>query len=284
MPKIAIVTDTDSSLPLSLTRQLEITQVPIIMIFGEETLRDVYEITSTAAFTRIDEKGKLPTTSAPSPVQFEEAFKTAFESGADSILCFTVSSEVSSTYTSALSARETFADREIKIIDTRNLSIAQGMMVLAAAKAIASGSSLAQAASIAIQTGQRTRLYAALPTLKYLAMSGRVSQLVAGVAGLLSVKPILTIRNGKLDLLERVRTQKKSWERVLELSAESIGEHPIESMSIIHVTASEDAQQFEALLREKITCPDEISTYELNPGLAVHAGAGLVGVVFVIGK
>ncbi|MEI7846725.1 MAG: DegV family protein, partial [Chloroflexota bacterium] len=101
---------------------------------------------------------------------------------------------------------------------------------------------------------------------------------------LLSVKPILTIRNGKLDLLERVRTQKKSWERVLELSAESIGEHPIESMSIIHVTASEDAQQFEALLREKITCPDEISTYELNPGLAVHAGAGLVGVVFVIGK
>lgn len=284
MPKTAIVTDTDASLPLSLAHQHTITQVPIIIVFGDESLRDVYDIDCAATFARIDLKGKLPTTSAPSPGQFAEAFKAAFDDGADSVLCFTVSGEVSASYAAALSAREMYADRDITIVDTRSVTLGQGLMVLAAAEAIAAGSSMEEAISIALDIGQRTRLFAALPTLKYLAMSGRVSHVVAGIAGLLAVKPILTIRDGKLDLLERVRTQKKSWERVVELCAESIGERPIERMIMMHVTALEDAQKLENLLQAKLTCPGEISTFELNPGLAVHTGAGFVGVVFVVGK
>jgi DegV family protein with EDD domain len=284
MPKIVLVTDTDASLPLSLTQRLAIIQVPIIIVFGEESLRDVYEIDSAATFARIDKSGKLPTTSAPSPGQFVEAFKTAFDGGADGILCFTVSGEVSATFAAAVSARDMFADRDIKVVDTRNLTLGQGLVVLAAAEAIAAGSSLEDAVSIALDTGQRTRLFATLPTLKYLAMSGRVSQITAGIASLLSVKPILTIRNGKLDLLERVRTQKKSWERVLELCVEAAGAHPIERMIMVHVTALDDAHQFEALLRTKLTCPDEVPTYEMNPGLSIYNGAGAVGVVLVVGK
>jgi fatty acid-binding protein DegV len=115
-------------------------------------------------------------------------------------------------------------------------------------------------------------------------MSGRVGHLVAGVAGLLSVRPILTIRDGKLDLLERVRTQRKSWERVVELCVESIGHRPIARMAMIHIAAPDDAKDFESLLRVELDCPNEIMHVELNPGLAVHAGAGLVGVVFTIGK
>jgi len=284
MSKIAIVSDTDASLPLSLTRQKGITQVPIIIIFGEENLRDVYDIDSAATFSRVDQQGKLPTTSAPSPGQFAEAFKAAFDDGAESILCLTVSGEVSASYSAAVTASGMLTGRDIRVIDTRSVTLGQGMMVLAAAEAIAAGSSLDEAVSIVKDIGQRTRLFAALPTLKYLAMSGRVSHVVAGVAGLLSVKPILTVRDGKLDLLERIRTQKKSWERVVELCAESIGDHRIERMAMIHVTAADDAHQLEALLRSKMACPNEISTYELNPGLAVHTGAGLIGVVYVIGK
>jgi DegV family protein with EDD domain len=284
MPKIAIVTDTDASLPLNLAAQHGITQVPIIVVFGDESFRDVYDIDCAATFARIDQKGKLPTTSAPSPGQFAVAYKTAFDGGADSILCFTVSSEISATYAAALSARDIFADRDIKVVDTRSLTVGQGMMVVAAAEAITAGASLNKAAAVAMDRGQRTHLFASLPTLKYLAMSGRVGYLAAGVAGLLSVRPILTIRSGKLDLLERVRTKNKSWARVVELCVESIGDRPIECMAIIHVTAPDDAKKFETLLRASLPCPKEIICNELNPGLSVHTGAGLVGVALVAGK
>jgi DegV family protein with EDD domain len=284
MPKIAIITDTDASLPLGLASQHAITQVPIIVLFGEEGFRDVYEIDSTETFTRIDRDGKLPTTSAPSPGQFSEAFQSAFDDGAEGILCLTVSNEVSATYAAALTASEMYPDRKIKVIDTRSITFAQGMMVLAAAKALDSGSSLDEAAATAMDIGQRTHLFAALPTLKYLAMSGRVGHLVAGIAGMLSVRPILTIRDGKLDLLERVRTQKKSWERVIVLCVESIAGRPVENVAMVHITAPEDARELEALLRTKLDYPGEIAHIELNPGLAIHAGAGMVGVVFTVEK
>jgi len=281
MPKIAIITDTDASLPLELANQYGITQVPINVLFGEESFRDVYDITGIETFARIDQEGKLPTTSAPSPGQFSEAYQAAFEAGADSILCFTVSGEVSATYAAAVSAREIHPDRDITVVDTRNLSLGQGLMVLAAAEAVASGSLADEAVATAMDVGQRSRLFASLPTLKYIAMSGRVGHLAAGVAGLLSIKPILTIREGKLELLERIRTQKKSWERVVELCVEAVGGQPIERMAMIHVNAPEDARQLESMLRAKLDCPAELLVCEMNPGLSIHAGAGLVGVVFV---
>ncbi len=284
MSKIAIVTDTDLSLPLSLTSEHAITQVPIILLFGEEQFRDVYEIDNAAAFARIDREGKLPTTSAPSPGQFSEAYQAAFDGGADSVLCLTVSGEVSATYAAALTAKDLYPDRDIQVVDTRTVTLGQAFMVLAAAEAIAAGASMDEAIAAAIDVRERTELFAALPTLKYLRMSGRISHLKAGVAGLLSVRPILTIRDGKLDLLEQIRTKKKSWARVVELSVEAIGDRPIERMAMVHIAALEDAQQLEALLRAQIDCPDEILYGELNPGIAIHAGVGFVGVVFVTGK
>lgn len=284
MPKIAIVTDTDASLPLNLAEQHNITQVPINVLFGEESYRDVFDITSAATFARIDRDGKLPTTSAPSPGQFAEAYQAAFDAGADSVLCFTVSGEVSATYAAAVAARDMYPNRDITVVDTRSLSLGQGLMVLAAAEAVAGGSSVDEAVALAMDVGQRSRLFAALPTLKYLAMSGRVGHLAAGMAGLLSIKPILTIRDGKLDLLERIRTQKKSWERVVELCVEAVDGRQIERMAMIHVNAPDDAKQLEAMLRNALNCPAEVLIGAMNPGLSIHAGAGLVGVVFVTGK
>jgi len=284
MPKIAIITDTDASLPLDIASQYGITQVPINILFGEESFRDVYDITGAETFARIDREGKLPTTSAPSPGQFSEAYQAAFEAGAESVLCFTVSGEVSATYAAAVSARDMYPERDISVVDTRSLSLGQGLMVLSAAETIAGGSSADEAVATAIDVGQRSRLFASLPTLKYIAMSGRVGHLAAGVAGLLSIKPILTIQEGKLDLLERIRTQKKSWERVVELCVEAVGGRPIERMAMIHVNAPDDVRQLETMLRAKLDCPAELLVSGMNPGLAIHAGAGLVGVVFVTGK
>ncbi|MCJ7717746.1 MAG: DegV family protein, partial [Anaerolineales bacterium] len=102
--------------------------------------------------------------------------------------------------------------------------------------------------------------------------------------GVLNIKPILTIKDGKLDLLEKVRTRKKAWSRVLELTEAALGEGEIEDIFILHVAAKKDADEFEKLLREAIPCPDVIPLTELTPGLSVHTGAGLVGVAFTTTK
>lgn len=284
MPKIAIITDTDASLPLDLAEQHSITQVPIIILFGEEEYRDVYDIDVATTFARIDKEDKLPTTSAPSPGQFSEAFKKAFEQGAEGILCFSVSSEISATYAAALSAKEMYPDKDIQVVDTRSLALQQGFMVIAAAEAIAGGATMDEAIAVALDVAERTFFFASLSTLKYLRMSGRVSHVTAGVGNLLAVKPILTIRDGKLDMLEQIRTKKKASARVVALTAEYVADRPIERMAMIHIAASENAEKLEALLRSEIDCPDDVLYAELNPGLGVHAGAGLVGVVVVLGK
>jgi len=284
MFRIAIITDTDSSLPMDVVKKHNIFQVPITIQFGDEAFRDAYDIDNPFVFGRIEKDGKFPTTAAPSPGQFAEAFKSAFDSGAETVLCFNVSSEVSATYASARNAADMFPGKDIRVIDTRSLCLAQGLMVLAAAEAVAEGASAEKAILAAESVGQRVYLFASLATLKYLAMSGRVGHLAAGVAGLLEVKPILTIKEGKLELLERVRSQSKSWARTVEVAAETCGGKKIERMAIIHVKALETAQQFEKLVQAAMPCPTEIMYAEMNPGLSIHSGAGLVGVVFVTEK
>jgi DegV family protein with EDD domain len=283
MPNIAVVTDTDASLPAGLAARYGIRQVPIVVHFGQESLKTGEEIDDISLFARVDREGRLPTTSAPAPGQFVEAYQAAFDEGADEILCLTVSGEVSATYNAAVVACDLFPEGQIRVVDTRSLTMGQGFMVLAAAEAIEAGASVEKAAAEALAVGERTHVYAALSTVKYLAMSGRVGHLAAGMADLLNVKPVLSLREGKLDLLERVRTQKKAWQRVIERTADALNGRPIERMAIAHVAVPEDARQFEIEIRAALPCPDEILIAELTPGLSVHGGAGMVGVATVAG-
>ncbi len=281
MLPIAIVTDTDSSLPAATAAQYGIQQVPINIHFGQETFQASVDIDDAEAFVRIDRDGKLPTTSAPTPGQFAEAYQAAFDAGAASVLCFCVSAEVSGTYNAALTARELLPDCDITVVDSRTLSMGQGFMVLAAVEALRQGASKEEAIAIAESLRERTHIYAALATLKYLAMSGRVGHLAAGMANLLNIKPILTVRDGKLDMLEKVRTQRKAWDRVIELTVASLQGCAVERMAIIHVNAPEKAREFEAHLREHLSCPDDVITADFTPGLSIHSGTGIVGVVAV---
>jgi DegV family protein with EDD domain len=281
MSDIAIITDTDSSLPLDISKNYSIVQVPIAIQFGNETFRDAYEANNPLIFERIDKEGRFPTTAAPSPGQFAEAYNAAFAGGAKTVLCFCVSSEVSATYSAARSAVEVLPGKDIRVVDTRNLSMGQGYMVLAAAEAIAAGASAEEGLAIAASVGNRVHLFASLATLKYLTLSGRISHLAASFAGLLDVKPILTVQHGKLQMLERIRTQSKSWARTVEIAAKAGAGCGIERMTILHVNALDKAHEFEKLLRAAMACPTEIMYAEMNPGLSIHSGAGLVGVVFV---
>lgn len=284
MSSIAIITDTDASLPAAVADKYNIRQVPIIVIFGKEQLKTSVDINDAQLFARIDKEGQLPTTSAPSPGQFIEAYEAAFNEGADSVICFCVSGEISATYAAAVAAKEALPDYDIEVVDTRSLTMSQGFMAIEAAKAAAEGAGKDEIIARAMNVGQRSHLYGALSTLKYLRMSGRVGHLTAGMASMLNIKPILTIQDGKLDMLERVRTRKRAWARTIELARETAANQPIEQMAVIHVNCPDDAQAFEQQLRSSLDCPQEIIKAELTAGLSVHSGAGFVGVVFVLAE
>ncbi len=283
MPRLAIITDTDASLPRALAAKHHIRQVPIVIQFGDQALLTDDDIDDRELFVRIDRDGKLPTTSAPSPGQFVTAFQAAFAEEADQVICFNVSSAISATYAAAVSARALLPERDITVIDTQSLSLGQGFMALAAAEAAQAGASKEECIARAQEVGQRAHVFAALSTLKYLAMSGRVGAIAAGMAGLLNIKPILTVRDGKLEMLEKVRTQKKAWARVLELADGIIAGQAVEQLAIVHVAAPDAAREFEKMLRVTLNCPPEIMIAELTPGLSVHTGSGLVGLAFVSG-
>jgi len=284
MGNIAIITDTDSSLPAETATQYGIYQVPISVHFGQEVFESNYQIDDTRLFERIDRQGKLPTTAAPPPGAFIKAFQSAFDSGAEKIACICVSSQISATYAAAMAACDEFPGREITVIDSQNLSMTQGFMALAAAEAAREGAPVDEIVRRAGEVGKRAHIYVALATLKYLAMSGRVGQLAAGVGNLLSVKPILTLRDGKLDLLEKVRTRHKAWARVIELTEKVLQGRRMEQLALMHVCALDQAREFEQLLRRQIQCPPKVYYAELTPGLSVHSGSGVVGVAFVAGS
>jgi DegV family protein with EDD domain len=174
------------------------------------------------------------------------------------------------------------SDIDITIVDTQSLSSGQAFMVLAASDAAGNGASVEDLLKLTEDIRSRSHLYGALATLKYLAMSGRVSQLAAGMAGMLDIKPILALQNGKLEMLEKARTKKKAWERLVELVQSDAAGSGIERMAIIHVNAPEGAEEFKTLLQQSIALPVDVMTAQMTPGLSVHTGEGLVGVGFVV--
>ena len=277
---IAIISDTDTSLPQQSLDEYGIKQVSITIHFGEEILKACSDITDKELVERVERDGVLPTTAAPSPGDFSIAYQEAFDQGADEIICLTVSAGVSATYQAAISARDLVPDKTITVVDTESISMGQGFMVLKAAELAREGKSREEILIAVKEVRERSHLFAALDTLKFMAMGGRVGNLTAEMANMLSIKPILSILDGKLDLLEKVRTRKKAWTRVLELTAEKLGDGDFESIYILHVAAEKEAAEFEKMLREIVPCPEYIPKTELTPGLSVHTGGGLVGVAF----
>jgi DegV family protein with EDD domain len=281
MTNIAIITDTDSSLPPELAEKYSIIQVPITIHFGEETYTTGQDIDDEKLFSLIDQYNQLPTTSAPPPDGFVKAFQHAFDNGADEIICICVSSKISATYNAAVTAREQFLEKDITVLDSLNLCMAQGFMVLAAAEAAKNGANREEIVSIVEGIGSRVSVYAALPTLKYLAMGGRVGKLAAGFADTFNIKPILTSRDGKLELLEKVRTQKKAEQRLIELFKISVEGKTVEKMAMVHVNNKQGAGNLLQHIRSETPIPNDVLMAEFTAGLSVHAGSGVIGFVVI---
>ena len=283
MGRIAIVTDSTADLAPETATAAGIRVVPLFIRFGTEEFRVGVDLTREQFWARLlAPDAPFPTTAAPSPGTFRATFEECFAEGADAIVCPTIGSKLSATFQSATLAAEALPDREIHVIDTGSTSMSTGIPALLAVEMAAAGATGAE-----IAAGVRDRLpdvdlYVAVDTLEYLRKGGRLSAARAAIGTLLSVKPIITVRDGIVVMAERPRTRAKARERVIEL----ITAAPIERIAFLHTSTSthEEVQAFCDRLLARVPGgidPAHISVGLIGASTGPHLGPHLMGAAFL---
>ena len=272
-----IVTDGAADVPTEWEKEYDIDIIPINIQFGEKTYLQNVDLDTEGFYKLVDESKKIPKTSQPSPHQFIEFYKKIAQKG-DTILSVHVTSKLSGTYASAMAAAEELKD-VFKVVpfDSTGGSLGLGFMCRESRKMDRAGKSVEQIVTYLEGMRDRVRVVLTLDTLEYARMSGRVGTLSAALASILNVKPIAVLKNGLVDMVEKVRTRKAALDRILEMAAEEFGNQPI-YLGIIH---ARDLASGNALLAEakKRFNSKETVLIDLSISLAANFGPGTVGLV-----
>ncbi|HEY7094807.1 MAG TPA: DegV family protein [Ktedonobacterales bacterium] len=273
---VMIAVDSTSDIPQERARSLDITIIPLLVLFGDESYRDGIDLTTDEFYKKLTTSPVTPTTSAPSIGAFQEAYEDMIQRGATGILQLCLSAKLSATYSAAVQAAEMVTKEKnipIEVVDSGQVSAAFGLPAQMLAKEAHDGASLDQLKARATSILSRVHLYAALDTLEFLRRGGRISGTAAFAGSLLQVKPLLTVRDGEVVQLERIRTRGKAFERVGQLVAKLM---PLEAMAIIG--SDEDTrQQLAAVVRSFWT--GETNQGALGPVVGTHAGPGAGGIM-----
>lgn len=282
---VAIVTDSTACLPAALVREYGIEVVPLSLFLGEELYYDGISLPDHEFLARLRTAQRLPTTAAASPGAFLEAFRRV-SARADAVVCITMASQFSSTYSAALQAaklaQEEMPGLTIRVLDSGSISMGLGFAVLAAARAAANGG-VEAAVAAAHRVMGRAYAIAALDTLHYLAKGGRVPKVAAWATSLLQVKPILQYYRGQVGMIERVRTKRRALARLLELVEERITPSEPLHTSIVHAAVPEEARWLAQEVAERFQ-PQELYITEFSQVMAVHTGPGVIGLAFYCGS
>jgi len=283
MSKIAVVTDSTSYIPGDLVKKHNITVVPQVLIWDDQTYRDGVDIQSTEFFTRLETSKTMATTSQVSITDMQSTFQGLVEQGFDVIGIF-VSSKLSGTVQSATQAKTMMekAGEKVTIIDSYTTAMGMGFQALAVARAAQEGANLQDCIALAEKARENTGVFFAVDTLEFLHRGGRLGGAQRFLGTMLNLKPILAVQDGRVEGIEKIRTRSKAHDRVLELIKENTnGKAPVR-IATLHANASENAK---ALLdkAEKELNPAEIVFAEASPVIANHAGPGMVGLAFMAG-
>ncbi len=271
---VSVVVDSTSDLPEQVKSSHGITSVPLTVTFGDQSYKDGIELTPAEFLTRLKASEIPPTTSQPPITAFAEVFSKEIERGHD-VLCVTIASELSGTFNAARLAADSVESSRVRILDSRTVSIHLGLGALAAARAAADGADLDGVESAATDAISRSQIFVVLETLEFLRRGGRIGKAQALVGSVLSLKPVLTIRDGQVTPLERVRTWRKALDRMFELIRE---QGPLEALAVYHVGNESDAKAMAERLSDLVS-PDEILIGEIGPVVTTYAGPGALGVV-----
>jgi DegV family protein with EDD domain len=278
---VALVTDSTACVPPDVAARLGIEVVPLHLIFGGRTYVDSLTTDTGEFYERLRLASDRASTAAPSPGMFLDAIARAARR-ADEVLCVTVSRQFSAMYDSARQAIELAkaeAPRaDIRLLDSRSAAMAQGFVVIEAARAAAAGAAIAEVEARAEAMASRVTLLAMLDTLSYLARGGRVPRVAAWAAGMLQVKPIVRFNSAGIKLAARTRTRPRALERIAAFVADDAAGRQAH-IAVHHAHAPADAERVAGAIEARVRVAERYIT-EFTQVMGVHTGPGLVGVAW----
>ncbi|MCX4990992.1 MULTISPECIES: DegV family protein [unclassified Streptomyces] len=273
---VAIVTDSTAYLPPRTMERHGITAVPLTVVLGDQALEEGTEI-SARSLAQALQKRRSVTTSRPSPEMFAATYRKVAESGATGIVSLHLSSEFSGTYDAAvLAARE--APVPVRVVDTGMVAMALGFCALAAAESAEAGGTIDDAVTAAEKRAAGTSAYFYVDTLDYLRRGGRIGAAQALLGSALAVKPLLQLNDGRIELLEKVRTASKAIARLEEIVADRAGSAQVD-IAVHHLAAPDRAAALADRLRARVPGLAELHVSEVGAVIGAHTGPGLLGAV-----
>ena len=280
MGNIAIVSCTSADLTPEQAEAAGVRLVPLKVSFGDDSYDTVTELTNEEFYQKLTAPGApFPRTAAPNPDQFRAAYQSAFDDGADGVVCVTISSGLSATYSAAVQAAGEFEPGLVEAIDSRIAAQAQGLIVKRAADLAATGAEQAEVVDLVHDLVGRTRIMFTPITLEYLQKGGRIGRASALVGSVLSIKPILGVDDqGVVVTVDKKRTSAKARARLLEI----VSGMDIEEIAVLH-TEAPDVEAFRDQVGEAAGVPGASLDIGLTgPVAGAHVGPGMVGVSVIL--
>jgi len=273
---VKIVTDSGADLPEELAKELGITVVPIYVRFGEEVYRDRVSISEDEFYERLTHDPVHPSTTQPGPQDFLEAYQK-LSADADGIVSIHISGKLSGTCNSALMARDMLEGGcPVEVVDSETLSMSVGLIAIAAAEMAKAGESMDKIVEAVKKAVPETYLFFLLDTLEYLKRGGRIGKAKALLGSILSVKPMLTIKDGELVPAGQARTRAKGIDKLFDF-VENAGN--IKDLAVVYNTTPDEAQNLAERLGS-VFDKEKIRMARVGPGLGVHGGPGAILVSF----
>jgi DegV family protein with EDD domain len=283
MGRIAIITDSASCLPSALQDRYGIETVPLSYQFGQSSYLDNVSLSADEFYALLKASRRLPTTAAPGPGLFLEAFRKAHHRGTQEMLCVVTGSTLTATYGAACQgaelAQQELPDARIRVLDSRSAAASLGFVVLAAARAADSGATLEDAVTAAQDLVPRIHMIGMVDTLEYLAKGGRVPRVTAWLSSLVQVKPLFEFCDGRLGQMGAVRTRRRALTRLLELMRQRLSPGKPLHVAVFHARSPQEAEQLAQQVRQQFQ-PTELYTTEFSQVMSIHSGPGLVGLAF----
>lgn len=275
MGGVGVVTDSTADLPIALADDLDLRVVPMSVTFRDQTFISRVTISDEEFYDRLEHAAELPTTAQPNPAWFEEAYQDCVDSGLDAVVSLHVSKELSGTVAAARRAAQD-AGLPVEVVDSRQVGGGLALMALAAQRVADAGGDVDAVVDAAERARAGLANMVVVDTLEYLRKGGRVSGTQALVGNVLRVKPILTVRDGRVEPLDRARTVRRALDQIVERVADSLDGAPAEVV-VTHALAPDRAEQLWDRLRDRIEVASELTTV-FGPVLGAHTGPGAVAV------
>jgi DegV family protein with EDD domain len=281
MTHIAFVTDSTAYIPAELSKLYNINIVHQGLIWGGQTYRDGVDIQPDQFYARLKTMKEMPTTAQVPTQEMQETFQQLIDRNF-LVLGIFLSSKFSGTFQAALQAREALGNavEKVFLVDSNTTSMAMGYTVLAAARAAEKGADIKECVALAEKAREHVGVYFVVETLEFLHRGGRIGGATRFIGSALNLKPILALKDGRVEAEDRVRTKTKALERVLELVGEQVRGKTHIRVATVHANAEEEARTLLQRAAAELSAIESILS-PVSPVVGVHAGPGTVGLAFM---